>query len=433
MADVLRRYWEEHAQHLRSESGIRAGINDWLKFWKASAVSDLTVQKQEEFHAFLKAKGLKNSSILKVVNMGKAALSRAMRRGEIKSSPYILTVKVGKAPPMGRPMEMEEIKALYEVSPPYLQMFIAWMLGTMARTEAIIDLHSDQIDWTNGLIDLLPKDKEQTKKFKPIVRLLPALAERRFEGFLVVHRSKHIHSIKNAWNAARDAAGLDEKVTSYSLRHSAARHLRRSRCTEWDVKTMLGHSMPGPTSFYTALQPDHPDYLKEPAEALNELLLAVCLRMPVREVFSVRRNGKEIQRDAWCCRGGLNSRPLPYQGSALPLSYGSIGQGIGQRLRALKRASGVARGSLPHGGGWRNLCAGWNKRECSGMSDHPQPGRKASEQERRAAALRENLKRRKAQVKARTAGRPSAPEDSDRPHESAGFDADTSRTEPGTG
>jgi hypothetical protein len=25
----------------------------------------------------------------------------------------------------------------------------------------------------------------------------------------------------------------------------------------------------------------------------------------------------------WCCQRGLNSRPLPYQGSALPLSYGS--------------------------------------------------------------------------------------------------------------
>jgi hypothetical protein len=25
----------------------------------------------------------------------------------------------------------------------------------------------------------------------------------------------------------------------------------------------------------------------------------------------------------WCCRSGLNARPLPYQGSALPLSYGS--------------------------------------------------------------------------------------------------------------
>src|SRR5205085_4224302 len=28
-------------------------------------------------------------------------------------------------------------------------------------------------------------------------------------------------------------------------------------------------------------------------------------------------------RFAWCCRCGLNTRPLPYQGSALPLSYGS--------------------------------------------------------------------------------------------------------------
>src|SRR5262252_7215476 len=27
--------------------------------------------------------------------------------------------------------------------------------------------------------------------------------------------------------------------------------------------------------------------------------------------------------EGWCCRTGLNCRPLPYQGSALPLSYGS--------------------------------------------------------------------------------------------------------------
>ena len=33
---------------------------------------------------------------------------------------------------------------------------------------------------------------------------------------------------------------------------------------------------------------------------------------------------------SWCCRTGLNCRPLPYQGSALPLSYGSI-RGRGKR------------------------------------------------------------------------------------------------------
>jgi hypothetical protein len=30
-------------------------------------------------------------------------------------------------------------------------------------------------------------------------------------------------------------------------------------------------------------------------------------------------------RTRWCCWRGLNSRPLPYQGSALPLSYSSTG------------------------------------------------------------------------------------------------------------
>jgi hypothetical protein len=32
-------------------------------------------------------------------------------------------------------------------------------------------------------------------------------------------------------------------------------------------------------------------------------------------------------RKNWCCGRGLNSRPLPYQGSALPLSYHSMPMG----------------------------------------------------------------------------------------------------------
>ena len=34
----------------------------------------------------------------------------------------------------------------------------------------------------------------------------------------------------------------------------------------------------------------------------------------------------------WCCQRGSNSRPLPYQGSALPLSYGSPPTGKGRLL-----------------------------------------------------------------------------------------------------
>ena len=34
-----------------------------------------------------------------------------------------------------------------------------------------------------------------------------------------------------------------------------------------------------------------------------------------------------LYADFWCCWRGLNSRPLPYQGSALPLSYSSTDSG----------------------------------------------------------------------------------------------------------
>ena len=47
---------------------------------------------------------------------------------------------------------------------------------------------------------------------------------------------------------------------------------------------------------------------------------------------------------AWCCWGGLNSRPQPYQGCALPLSYSSLNHRPNPRR-------GAGRGALlPRGG-----------------------------------------------------------------------------------
>ena len=54
-----------------------------------------------------------------------------------------------------------------------------------------------------------------------------------------------------------------------------------------------------------------------------------CLRY-FRVFFAVKQYlcgfpGKVLQRKIWCCERGLNSRPHPYQGCALPLSYHSAG------------------------------------------------------------------------------------------------------------
>src|SRR4029078_12460150 len=57
------------------------------------------------------------------------------------------------------------------------------------------------------------------------------------------------------------------------------------------------------------------------------------------ETACVLTSSSPVLALGWCCRRGLNSGPLPYQGSALPLSYGSA-------WVALVRGSGSRR-ALP--------------------------------------------------------------------------------------
>jgi hypothetical protein len=61
----------------------------------------------------------------------------------------------------------------------------------------------------------------------------------------------------------------------------------------------------------------------------------------------LRRRPSTIQMICWCCKRGLNSRPLPYQGSALPLSYCSIRSASEQRGASCHSTEGMARRAEP--------------------------------------------------------------------------------------
>ena len=75
--------------------------------------------------------------------------------------------------------------------------------------------------------------------------------------------------------------------------------------------------------------------------------------------------------EIWCCERGLNSRPLPYQGSALPLSYRSAedapllphGAGpckrFGRRRLAVRNSVCSGRSALPPRTGTFSFCPGW--------------------------------------------------------------------------
>ncbi len=118
-----------------------------------------------------------------------------------------------------------------------------------------------------------------------------------------------------------------------------------------------------------------------------------------------------FQPDKWCCKRGLNSRPLPYQGSALPLSYCSAGmpcRGTCQAWRVIRRKADALQGQIDHAN-WTPAVA-WSK--TTDMDRDPRseparpahPTRAAMREARLKDALKANMAKRKAQVRARQPG-----------------------------
>ncbi len=75
---------------MRSKSQVKAGINHWLEFYEDRKVSDLRdVYLQEQFHKFLFNKNMRGESVSRVITVGRAALNRAYKRGELSHTPFI--------------------------------------------------------------------------------------------------------------------------------------------------------------------------------------------------------------------------------------------------------------------------------------------------------------------------------------------------------
>ena len=170
---------------------------------------------------------------------------------------------------------MDEIRYLYHTSvQPHLQAFILWALGTAARPDAVLDLHSNSIDLEHGIVSLNPPLREQTKKYRPTVKLPDTLRRTVTDGYQVTFRNKRLVSIKKAWRSHRDACGFDSKVNPYSLRHTIARHLRASGVPAWEVSAQLGHKRKD-LSITEIYAPFDPSYLSNAVVAIDDFLAQV--------------------------------------------------------------------------------------------------------------------------------------------------------------
>ena len=317
LAELFAQFYEQHGKTLASHDQVRRSLRTWLDFFKDMTVAEASdVALHEKFHEWLLVdNGFSNGTAIRMIGVGKAALNWAWKRGMIQTMPYIPNVKKTAAPPKGRPLSVVELNThIRHAKHQHLKDFILLMAATAARPDAIFDLTIDQCDLENRLIHLNPEGRDQTKKYRPTVkmpeRIVPLIKRRIREGdssYLVAFNGRKVKSLKKSWGEARDAAGLDQRVVPYSLRHTLARWLRSRGVEAWQVSAQLGHRKEGAstTEIYAAYDPA---YLSDAVAAIDGLLAQLQSLEKTASRTAKRESACELGKFA--CEKRVNEIPV---------------------------------------------------------------------------------------------------------------------------
>ena len=310
LARVLARHYELHGSKLASADAVRHSLSKWNDFFAGELVADVTPARQRDFVTHLRAEGLSDGYIRRILADGKAAFNRAHREGELLAVPHVALV--AEAEPREMVATIQEVAALFRVAGD-LDHFRAYMvlaLGTAARPAAILQLKASQVDIESRIINLNQPGRRQTKKRRPAVpicdTLLPFLASAP-AGHLVQWTPKPpagtqrrreaqprpLNSIRptfarvtaraalaarqgaarnalalraagdrvGAWKALRAGRARAARLLAigpYVIRHTVATELRRRGVPVWEVAGLLGHSSGYKTTErYAKFGPDH--------------------------------------------------------------------------------------------------------------------------------------------------------------------------------
>jgi len=217
--------------------------------------------------------------------VGRAALNRARKWQEVSEIPHIFSTMTAETKrarePKGRPISAEELSRLFDAARSrHMLTFLLIASNTLARPAAILDLSSLQFDDTHGLLDLNPPGRKQNKKFRPIVPVAPTLLlwlrrDVGISGRYVSYRNRPIKSILHMWRLTRKEAGLDNRVTPYSIRHGLAREMRKRRVPTEQISLFLGHIPNGSAATTSIYAPYEPGFLSDAVSAIESVMAEV--------------------------------------------------------------------------------------------------------------------------------------------------------------
>jgi integrase len=173
-----------------------------------------------------------------------------------------------------------------------LHAFIVGTLCTIARPDSVVDISvaPDRRQWWPGAptIDLNPHGRRQTKKFRPVLPVLPLLDEwlqhtwadyqalpeedRVGRGWLVNYYGRPVQDVDSAWSSMLTELKLPttREWKPYLLRHSLASMVRRRGAPKWEVQGFMGHH-PGDTTETYAVGENFPAVAKILEEIISDV------------------------------------------------------------------------------------------------------------------------------------------------------------------
>lgn len=262
VSTVLTRYMSQHGTDLPSKATAKRAKTLWLEFFGAdTTVADVTIGRQEDFLRSLRGqKGYSEGYARRVLGVGKSAMNRAWKRGEITQVPFVELPRMGEAYPHYATRE-QIVRLLNTEMPDHIWAYFLVRLCTACRGDAARDLQVFQIDRAAGLVRLNPPGRRQTKKYRPTVPLLPALAayvdQMKPAAHLVHWHGNKVASIKTSWRKIRVRAKLPTWFVPKTVRHTLATWLRQRGVPAWEVSGLLGHHAAGTTDVYAKFDPKY--------------------------------------------------------------------------------------------------------------------------------------------------------------------------------
>lgn len=189
-----------------------------------------------------------------------------------------------------------------------LHAFLVGSICTMARPDSVVDIcvAPEREQWYPGspTLDLNPFGRAQTNKYRPVIPVLPVLAEwlaaelaayerldrdaRKGAGYLVNYYGRSVLDVDTSWRTMLRELKLPSgrEWKPYLLRHSLATIVRnRPGVAKWDLEGFLGHDANSMTEVYAI------GHFKTVATALNDIVGEIELRAP----GALRRNCAEVR------------------------------------------------------------------------------------------------------------------------------------------